>query len=141
MPTLTLLRHGIAEDKLITTHPDILRPLTPNWRKKLLKTLEANQEQLQSIDYILCSRATRARQTCNMLTSVIDFDTEQILYSQDIYDLSGWYHGLWNLIQAIPSDKKHICLVGHNNSISALARYLTWKDVHLKKWILLTITI
>lgn len=129
---LTLIRHGIAENK----HPrqmDIDRALTTHGRKKLLHRFEEEIEYLQSIDVVLCSTATRTRQTCAMLCAVVDIDLHRICYDRRIYDASD-YHDLLTLIKEVSSDKHHCCLVGHNNSISLLASHLAGEDIVMKKW-------
>lgn len=134
MTKLTLLRHAIAQDKLTTTHQDIDRPLTSKWRKQTLKYLQDHYDTLQDIDLVLCSNATRARQTCHLLASVIDIDPALILYKDNIYDLSWWAQALREIIQSIPTKTTHVCLVWHNGSISALASELAWTSIHMKKW-------
>ncbi len=83
---ITLIRHGVAEDKNIGKS-DFDRELTPYGRKKLLKHFETQYDILQSIDTVLCSSSLRTRQTCALLYSVIPFDTEKIIYDKRIYKL------------------------------------------------------
>lgn len=133
MKQLTLIRHAIAEDKLTTKHLDINRPLTTKWRKKVLQHFENNISKLNTIDIILCSPSTRTRQTCNLLTSIIDFNTDRIIYDQSLYNLTWGIESLKNLIQSVPEDKNHVCIIGHNDSISALASNLLGHNIHMKK--------
>lgn len=129
---LTLIRHGIAEDKKIWKS-DFDRALTLHGCKKLLKHLGIHYDILQSIDAIVCSPSLRTRQTCAMLCTIIPFVSEKIIYDKRIYTFENNYYVLLNTIRIYSWDKNHLCLIGHNHSISSLASYLVWEEVIMKK--------
>ena len=129
---ITLLRHAIAQDRK-AGESDFLRVLTPEGRKACLKHLEKHAEQLQDIDLILCSPSLRTRQTYALLSSLIDKESQEIVYDEAIYMFEDNHEKLLEIIKNNIKNKQHICLIGHNNSISALASYFTKQAVHMKK--------
>lgn len=137
---ITLLRHGISIDRETSSIKDFDRPLTAHGRQKLLNHLEQSIEILSTIDIIICSPSIRTRQTCAILCSMINIDPNWILYEPSMYEFED-EQILRNMIDTLPTDRQHICLIGHNNSISHLASQLSHRDVHLKKWNHITIQI
>lgn len=132
MTKITLIRHAIAQDHS-EQESDFLRILTPDGRKKCLKYLQKHSDQLQDIDLILCSPASRTRQTCNLVCSVIHKENQAIEYNEDIYTFENDHTKLLQILQNATHNHNHICLIGHNNSISALASYLRKETLHMKK--------
>lgn len=130
---ITLIRHGIAEEKK-WDQSDFLRPLTPEWRSDFLERLHRHPNELQNIDIIICSPAVRCSQTCNLLCSLLDIDPDWIIYDNRIYTFEEQYDTLLHILQELPSNKQHVCLIGHNDSISALASHLIGEVIHIKKW-------
>ena len=133
MPHITLIRHGIAEDKKIG-QADFVRVLTHQWRKKFLWHIHKDEEQLYTIDMIICSPAIRCRQTCSLLASVINIDPDWIVYDNRIYTFENSYDTLLEVLQSVPWNKQHICLIWHNDSISSLASHLKRELITMKKW-------
>ena len=129
---ITLLRHAIARDRK-AGESDFLRVLPPDGRKACLKHLEKQSEHLHDIDLILCSPSMRTRQTYSLLSSLIDKKSQEIIYDEAIYTFEDNYEKLLEIIKNNIQHRQHICLIGHNNSISALATYLTKQAVHMKK--------
>lgn len=133
MTKITLIRHGIAEEKK-PDQSDFLRALTQEWRSEFLDRLHRHNTELQDIDMIICSPAIRCSQTCSLLCSIVDIDSDWIVYDNRIYSFEEWDDTLLHILQEVPADKKHICLIGHNPSIMFLATRLTGWPVHMKKW-------
>lgn len=129
---LTLIRHGIAEDKNLWKL-DLDRMLTWEGRKKQLRSLEKNAESLKSIDTVICSPSARTRQTMALLQSVVVIDEDKIVMDKRIYTFSDNYTLLLDVIKEFSKKKQHLCLIGHNNGISALASYYAGKEVMMKK--------
>ena len=84
MTKITLIRHGIAEEKK-GDQSDFLRALTPDGRTEFLERLHRHHDELQDIDMIICSPAVRCSQTCNLLCSLLDIDPDWIIYDNRIY--------------------------------------------------------
>lgn len=129
---LTLLRHGIAEDKYLWKN-DRDRMLTNHGREKLLNHLNEHHNDLHDIDIIICSPSIRTRQTCALLCSLIMIDPGWIIYDSRIYSFEG-YDDIMDCIREIPHEKRHLCIIGHNDSLSDYASHLLKEHVHLKKW-------
>lgn len=129
MKTLILIRHAKSYwDNANLT--DFERPLSERWIKetkfvsKVLKKLELKT------DLILCSSATRTRETLEWIWEEIDSDNEKIEYVKWIYDNNmvlsmGYYiELLWNI-----DDKNDtVTMVWHNSFITKLLRQITWND-------------
>lgn len=133
MTKITLIRHGIAEEKK-DEKSDFLRTLTNEWRTDLLSRIHRHHNELEDIDLIICSPAIRCSQTCNLLCSVIDIDSDWVIYDNRMYSFEESDDALLHILQEIPKDKQHICLIGHNPSIMFLASRLTQGPIHMKKW-------
>ena len=140
MLQITLIRHGIAEDKKIW-QSDFDRALTSQWRKKLLKHLEKHHESLCSIDTIICSPSLRTRQTCALLCSVIDIIWEKIIYDKNLYMFENNYQILLHTIAQYNKNMTHICLVGHDYGISDLAMHFSPGNERMKNWEIRTFSI
>lgn len=134
---LTLIRHGIAEDKNIG-QSDWDRVLICDGRKKLLKSFEKNHDTLESIDMIVCSPSIRTRQTCFLLQSMIVLDPSRVSYDQRLYNFSADADKLHDVIQEYSIiGVQHLCIIGHNHSISALASHYAQCNIVMKKWAIL----
>lgn len=100
---------------------------------EFLERLHRHSAELQDIDVIVCSPALRCSQTCNLLCSVIDIEPERVIYDNRIYAHEQGYETLRECIVPYLSHKEHICIIGHNNSISSLASILTQQTTHMKR--------
>lgn len=69
---ICILRHGIAEDRDATRHPDDgLRPLTPEGRKKLKRISGFLKDAGFHADFVLTSPLVRARQTAEIAARIL----------------------------------------------------------------------
>jgi phosphohistidine phosphatase len=74
-------------------------------------------------DRILSSPATRAKETAELISEQMKFDTNRIHYVEDIY--TGSVRSLLLLINEMSEDCKNIVIIGHNPAVTYLAEYLT----------------
>lgn len=73
---------------------------------------------LEKIDYIYCSNAVRARQTCSMLQPYFLHDPT-ISYCDVLYDKKEAYSEIiWDLLKEVPSSKQHVMIIGHNPGLT-----------------------
>ena len=101
MTKITLIRHGITEEKK-GNQSDFLRALTVDGRIEFLERLHRHSNELQDIDMIICSPATRCSQTCHLLCSIIDIDPDLIIYDNRIYTFENSYDTLLEVLQSVP---------------------------------------
>lgn len=129
MKTLILIRHAKSDwDNANLT--DFERPLSERWIKetkfvsKILKKLELKT------DLILCSSATRTRETLEWIWEEIDADNKKIEYVKWIYDnhmalsMDYYLELLWN----VDNKNDRVAIIWHNNFITKLLRLITWND-------------
>lgn len=148
MKTLILIRHAKSDwDNANLT--DFERPLSERWIKetkfvsKVLKKLELKT------DLILCSSATRNRETLEWIWEEIDSDNKKIEYVKWIYDnhMAETPDYYLDLIWKQDDNNEKVVIVWHNNFITRLLRYLVWDefivmetlwvaiiDFDMKKW-------
>lgn len=148
MKTLILIRHAKSDwDNANLT--DFERPLSERWIKetkfvsKVLKKLEFKT------DLILCSSATRTRETLEWIWEEIDADNKKIEYVKWIYDnhMAETPDYYLDLIWKQDDNNEKVVIVWHNNFITRLLRYLVWDefivmetlwvaiiDFDMKKW-------
>lgn len=134
---LIIVRHGIAEEREDFAKKgleDHLRPLTLKGRKKMQKVCVELREHVKSIDAIVSSPYTRARQTAEIIS--------QIYYETKVYEAPELVPHAppgafvkWMRTQA--KKYKRLVVVGHEPHLSAFASYmLTGKSesfIDLKK--------
>lgn len=129
MKTLILIRHAKSDwDNVNLT--DFERPLSNRWIKetkfvsKILKKLELKT------DLILCSSATRTRETLEWIWEEIDADNKKIEYVKWIYDnhmaLSMDYY--LELLWSVDDKNNTVVMIWHNTFITKLLRQITWND-------------
>lgn len=148
MKTLILIRHAKSDwDNANLT--DFERPLSERWIKetkfvsKILKKLDLKT------DFILCSSATRTRETLEWIWEEIDADNKKIEYVKWIYDnhMAETPDYYLDLIWKQDDNNEKVVIVWHNNFITRLLRYLVWDefivmetlwvaiiDFDMKKW-------
>ena len=110
--TLVLMRHG----KSAYPHgvPDHDRPLAPRGLRQAKLSGEWVNKHVGPFDLILCSTATRTRQTLEQAGLVGPVQSLQDLYDED--------HQVYlDIIAAHGGDAKKIALVGHQPAIAATA--------------------
>ena len=117
---LFLLRHGHAVSGFNMRDYD--RTLSQDGEQ----TIAALAIQLKAkeihIDQIICSPAIRTMQTCNILTTGINYEGN-VDYVNAIYEATT--NQLFQLISETSDQVNDIMLIGHNPGISYLCDYLT----------------
>ena len=119
MKTAILMRHGEA----VSQGPDgdRARPLTSAGREQARRVGQRLGERGVKLDCILCSSATRARQTAELVASEIGFSSS--LAAQDaLYGASD--QGYLQALRALPDNVSSVLLVAHNPGIGTLAMKL-----------------
>lgn len=120
MKQLILLRHGQAQAQ----HPglaDFERALTDHGRAEALDAADCLRRARVRIDALLASPALRAQQTALIVAAQLDFNRD-LLYEPLLYQ--GDTEALLRPVQQCPSAVETVLLVGHNPTLSALARRL-----------------
>lgn len=121
--TLHLLRHAKSD----WSDVDLLdrdRPLGDKGRKQV-KRLVGYASTL-SVELVVCSPATRARETLAPLRPVLDCP---VTFDEAIY--SGGVEGLLNVVASLPDDVRSAMIVGHMPGLALLVDELTgsWSDM------------
>lgn len=121
MKTLLLLRHAKSswESPGVMDHD---RPLAPRGEKAAPAMGALLRQMGLTPQRVLCSTATRARQTWERVAPYIDPDPE-IEFRQDIYD--GESHDLLAILRNQPGNAATLMLVGHNPALEGLAHGLS----------------
>jgi phosphohistidine phosphatase len=83
---------------------------------KQLKSLGIN------IDYTFSSPANRALHTCMIFLRILDFDSNKILVSRELYDFSG--ESVLAFLKHINNEYKTILIFGHNYALTTLVNTL-----------------
>lgn len=117
MKTLTLIRHGAAEDPQ-SYKKDFDRPL----RNKGLEQAAAMGDQLRKqgfrFDQMFCSPAQRALETAQIIYDATE-SSRLLLAKQDLYIFDA--QPLYRFIEMIDNNINHAVIVGHNPGLSYLA--------------------
>jgi phosphohistidine phosphatase len=115
--TLIILRHGQARNAGPSEH-DHSRKLTPRGREEAMWAGEALADRNIIPDYILCSTATRTRETLAEAQPSFP-EKPRVNYSEKIYNASE--NELLNQISAISENVGRLMVVGHNPGLYQLA--------------------
>jgi len=77
----------------------------------------------QHVDFMISSTAQRADQTTRLLAKALNFSTDAIAWSRDLYLANP--NTMLEIIRAIPCEINTLALIAHNPGISELAEKLT----------------
>lgn len=121
MKHLILLRHGEAG---FSDSVDFQRQLTPKGKENLNRLGQTLSQGGMKVDYLLCSSATRTRETAEIIKSFIPVGEEE--YTREIYE--GNLESLVNLLENTPPEAQSCLMIGHNPTISVLIAHLTHGD-------------
>ncbi len=123
MKTLALMRHSNAVDVLNgNVKHDIERPLSDAGialLEQALKFLKAHQIKP---NYVLCSTATRTKQTLNWVQEALAPEAH-IEYEEDMYGADA--ETLTELLTNLPAEAESVLVIGHNPSISEVSHNLS----------------
>ena len=143
MKRIILMRHGKAEN-LELGGEDVDRPLDERGRSQSRNAAMDLQAKGVIADRVLCSKAVRTRQTCDIVCEVLGLSTSMVMYEDDLY-LAAPFDIMAHLC-ALPSFVNTVLVVGHNPGLSELAVSFSKRigllntagmamlDVDIKEW-------
>jgi phosphohistidine phosphatase len=120
MRSLLLLRHAQTEDSR-PGHLDHARRLTPVGEQQAARLGDQLRDDRTPIDLVLCSPATRARQTAEALGSAAPILISDRLYNAGAGDILAVLRGL-------ADDLAHVLVVGHAPGLPAVVHELMDPD-------------
>lgn len=125
--TLVVLRH--AKSDWDTGGPDHERPLNERGRRDAAVLGGWLRDNLTGLGLVVCSTATRARQTWRLASPALD-PAPPVRYEQRVYGAEPG--ALMSVLDEISDDVAAAALVGHNPGLSELVRTVTGQAVELK---------
>ena len=120
MRYLDLLRHAKAEPN--NAMGDTARALTETGRETAATLCTDLRDLHPAPSFVLCSRATRTRQTLNIIQSALS-DEADIETSADLYNAST--STIYELIKELPDAHSTVLLIGHNPGLSEIVNFLS----------------
>ena len=126
MKTLYIMRHAKSSWNSEYIY-DWERPLIENGIKKTKKVSDFLINKNLTLDLIVSSHAVRAKETAYMIADALDYDRNEIIINNNIYDSDE--EALMNEIYALPNNKDNIMIVGHNPTFSQFANYFLAKKI------------
>jgi phosphohistidine phosphatase len=128
MKRLILVRHAEAVDPQADLS-DFDRPLLPEGEKQAESMGKKMKKEGVTIDLLISSPADRALETGHIFARRLDYPIQRILLSDAIYKSSD-VPSLLQLVRDMDDQHINLLMVGHNPSLSELARHLI-KDLRL----------
>jgi phosphohistidine phosphatase len=116
--TLIVMRHGHAATDSPTG--DRGRPLTDRGHQAARATGRALAQSHPRVDVVLCSTATRTRETWAEVSN--ELNAGQVRELDALYGAS--VDTVLDLLAEVDDDARSVMLVGHNPTVSELVRYL-----------------
>jgi phosphohistidine phosphatase len=110
MKTLVLLRHAKSDWEDVRLR-DMERPLAKRGLRDAPRMGKALKKQGNLPDLILCSPATRARQTLELFKDAAKLDAP-VEFEQNIYEAST--AELMHIVRRLPDERNCVLMVGHN---------------------------
>jgi phosphohistidine phosphatase len=126
MKQLYLFRHAEAVDKRMHEH-DKERELTPHGVTQSVQMGVYLSRGFFLLDAIFCSTAMRARQTATLAADTMKFESQKIVFEDELYDAST--RTMFNFIGQLDNGYNHVMCVGHNPTLSYLAEYFTKETI------------
>jgi phosphohistidine phosphatase len=123
---LYLLRHAESGEKL-PGQPDKERELTSRGVRETILVGSYLLKEDTSFDVVLCSVATRARQTANFMADAMKFENELIVEKEDLYEAST--RTFFQFISHLNDDHQTVLCIAHNPAITYLAESLTKAEI------------
>ena len=126
MKTLYLVRHAKADSS--GNYPkDYYRPLTANGMTDAARMARNMANEGVKLDQVICSPAERTRQTAEIFSDQLHFDSKNIEFFENLYESR--LLDYLTVINATSSSINTVMLIGHNPTISFLAEYLTGAEI------------
>ncbi|NJN25287.1 MAG: phosphohistidine phosphatase SixA [Cyclobacteriaceae bacterium] len=120
--TLYIIRHSKAKDSDKGSR-DIDRELTAEGLQQAARIGAYFNRKNIEIDAMLCSNATRARQSAELIADRISYNIAKIKVEEELYEAS--VRILENLISTFNDDWNSVAIVGHNPVLTYFVEYLT----------------
>jgi len=126
MKNLFLVRHA-KSDWSVSGQKDIDRELNGRGRSDAPKMGRKLYEMEAKPEIIISSPAARARFTAELISEQLKFDTDKIIYNEDLYEAS--VRTLLGAINGIEDRYSRVMIFGHNPGLTFLAEALTKKEI------------
>jgi len=120
--TLLLVRHAQAQE-IFFKELDLERNLTNIGIQHAMKLGKYLYNESKIPDIIVCSTASRAVITAELIGEQVGFDAEDIVKNVTLYQAS--VRIFLKAINVLDKNWKYVAMVGHNPTILYLAEYLT----------------
>jgi phosphohistidine phosphatase len=126
MKSLYLLRHAKSswKDPCLSDHD---RPLSTRGRHMAKMMAKYLRRSKIAPDVVICSTATRARQTLDPIVKAAKMPPK-IIFEEEIY--GGAQQALWEQLWNLPESAKSVLLIGHNPALHEFARELAQADAN-----------
>lgn len=122
--TLVVVRH--AKSDWTNAMPDHERPLAERGRRDAPEIGRWLAGHVGRVDLVLCSTATRARQTWELASTGLG-EEPPVRYEERIYEAQ-----LLSVLDELPDEVGSTVLVGHNPALTELVRVLSGQAHELK---------
>lgn len=126
MKSLYLLRHA-KSDWTNHNEKDFDRGLNPRGMRVAPKMGRKLQELGVVPDAVIASPAVRAKATAEFVTEQLEYDLENIIYKEEIYEAS--VRSLLELVNKLDNEYDKVILIGHNPSFTYLSDYLSDEEI------------
>ncbi|MBX9853514.1 MAG: histidine phosphatase family protein [Cytophagaceae bacterium] len=126
LKNLFLARHA-KSDWSVPGQKDFDRELNGRGRNDAPRMGKKLSEMDVKPDLIMSSPAARAKLTAEFIAEQLRYDTEKIIFNEDIYEAS--VRSLLAIINELSDDYNKVMLVGHNPTFTYIAEYLTKKNI------------
>ncbi len=118
MKRITLVRHGKSswEHRGLS---DAERPLLPKGIRRTRLVAQRLMQLSLTPDIIVTSHAVRALDTAAIVASIMGIPEKDILINKQLYLCAP--DDIWDVISALPDEKEHVMLFGHNPGFTDFA--------------------
>jgi phosphohistidine phosphatase len=129
MPSLYLIRHGIAEERG-NYEDDTQRPLTDEGRKKTKQVAKRLYDLGLRFDLLQTSPLVRAQQTADIFTELFATPVQQSLELAPEGNFETWLSWVAEWLSQHPQPAKaSLGIIGHEPDLSSWAEMLIWGEV------------
>lgn len=129
MPSLYLIRHGIAEERE-NYEDDAQRPLTDEGRKKTRQVAKRLYDLGLRFDLLQTSPLVRAQQTADIFTDLFNTPVQQSAELAPEGDFEAWLNSITGWLSQHPQPAKaSLGIIGHEPDLSSWAEMLIWGEV------------
>jgi phosphohistidine phosphatase len=126
--TLVVVRHAKSDwDAGAVDHE---RPLNERGRREAVVLGRWLRDHVETIDLVICSSATRARQTWRLAAPELDPAPPHVRYEQRVYAAEP--QTLLSVLDEVADEVGTTALIGHNPGLSELVETVTGQAVELR---------